>query len=71
TQIWIAISTYVLIAIVKKRLHLDHSMHEMLRVLNLNMFETTPIHLLLAISPAPDNSLLPSTQGNLFQSLGH
>ena len=71
TQIWIAISTYLLIAIVKKRLHLDHSLHEMLRVLNLNMFETTPIHLLLGIPPKQDNSLNPSTQGNLFQTLGH
>ena len=71
TQIWIAISTYLLIAIVKKRLHLDHSLHEMLRVLNLNMFETTPIYLLLGIPPKQDNSLNPSTQGNLFQTLGH
>ena len=71
TQIWIAISTYVLIAIVKKRLHLDHSLHEMLRVLNLSMFETTPIHLLLGVPPKQDNSLNPSTQGNLFQTLGH
>jgi len=43
TQIWTAIATYVLIAIVKKRLRLDHSLYEILRVLDLNMFETTPI----------------------------
>jgi hypothetical protein len=48
TQIWIAVSTYVLIAIVKKRLHLPHSLYEILQILSLTMFETTPINQLLA-----------------------
>jgi hypothetical protein len=39
TQIWIAISTYLLIAIAKKRLHLEHH--------SLSMFETIPINQLL------------------------
>jgi hypothetical protein len=48
TQIWIAISTYLLIAIAKKRLHLDHhSPYEILQVLSLSMFETIPINQLL------------------------
>ena len=48
TQIWIAISTYVLIAIAKKRLHLDHhSLYEILQILSLSMFETIPINQLL------------------------
>ena len=71
TQIWVAISTYVLIAIVKKRLHLNHSLHEILRVLNLNMFETTPIPTLLKPSFEPDQPALSPIQGNLFQTLGH
>ena len=71
TQVWIAISTYVLIAIVKKRLRLDHSLHEILRVLNLNMFETTPIPALLKPSFEPDQLLIHPTQGNLFPTLGH
>ncbi len=71
TQIWVAISTYLLIAIVKKRLHLDHSLHEILRVLNLNMFETTSIPDLLKPSFEPDPPLILPTQGNLFQTLGH
>jgi transposase len=58
TQIWVAISAYVLIAIVKKQLHLDHSLHEILRVLNLNMFETTPIKALLV--PALDDTKTPT-----------
>jgi hypothetical protein len=48
TQIWIAVCTYVLIAIVKKRLHLPHSLYEILQILSLTMFETTPINQLLA-----------------------
>ena len=39
--------TYVLIAIVKKRLHLPHSLYEILQILSLTMFETTPIDQLL------------------------
>jgi len=50
TQIWIAVATYVLIAIVKKRLHLPHSLYEILQILSLTMFETTPINQLLAPS---------------------
>ena len=55
TQIWIAISTYVLIAIAKKRLHLDdHSLYEILQILSLSMFETIPINQLLT-PPPPDS----------------
>ena len=43
TQIWIAVASYVLIAILKKRLGLDASLHEILQVLSLNLFEKTPI----------------------------
>jgi len=55
TQIWIAISTYLLIAIAKKRLHLDHhSLYEILQILSLSMFETIPINQLL--TPPSTNS---------------
>lgn len=47
TQIWCAISTYVLIAIAKKRLNLPHSLYEILRVLDLNLFESASITALL------------------------
>lgn len=47
TQIWIAVCTYVLIAIVKKRLHLPHSLYEILQILSLTMFETISINQLL------------------------
>ena len=43
TQIWIAISVYVLVAIARKRLHLEASLYTMLQVLSLTLFEKTPI----------------------------
>jgi hypothetical protein len=56
TQIWIAVATYVLIAIVKKRAMLPHSLYELLQILSLTMFETTPINQLLTPPPlSPDN----------------
>ncbi len=54
TQIWIAVCTYVLIAIIKKRLHLPHSLYEILQILSLTMFETTPINQLLT-QPSTDS----------------
>ena len=43
TQIWIAISIYVLVAIVKKRLNIQHSLYMILQVLSVTAFEKTPI----------------------------
>ena len=43
TQIWIAVSVYVLVAIVKKRLLLEASVHEILQVLSITLFEQVPI----------------------------
>ena len=57
TQIWIAVATYVLIAIVKKRAMLPHSLYELLQILSLSMFETTPINQLLTPDPSqPEES---------------
>jgi hypothetical protein len=53
TQIWIAVATYVLIAIVKKRAMLPHSLYELLQILSLTMFETAPTNQLLAPPPPP------------------
>ncbi len=43
TQIWIAISVYVLVAIVKKRLNLDGSLYRILQILSVSVFEKTPL----------------------------
>ena len=47
TQVWIAISAYVLVAIVKKRLAVDRSLTEILQILSITLFEKTPIFELL------------------------
>jgi len=49
TQIWIAISVYVLVAIVKKELKIERSLSEILQILSIGLFEKTP--LLQAFSP--------------------
>ena len=43
TQIWTAVSVYVLVAIVRKRLRLESSLYPILQVLSLTLFEKTPI----------------------------
>ena len=43
TQVWAALSVYVLVAIVKKQLGLDQSLHQILQILNATIFEKTPI----------------------------
>jgi len=48
SQIWIAVSVYVLVAIVKKRLKLPASLYQILQILSLTMFERTPLDQLLA-----------------------
>jgi hypothetical protein len=47
TQVWIAVATYLLIAIVRKRLKLDLSLHSMLQILSVTPFETIPLLQLL------------------------
>ena len=43
TQIWIAVSVYVLVAIVRKRLRLETSLYQILQILSVTLFEKTPI----------------------------
>ena len=43
TQLWIAVSVYVLVAIIKKRLRLDMSLYTILQILSVNVFERTPL----------------------------
>ena len=57
TQIWIAISVYLLVAILKKRLHLDLSLYTILQILSLTLFEKTSISQALAQPPRSVESL--------------
>jgi IS4 transposase len=54
TQIWIAVSVYVLVAIVRKRLGLDASLYQILQILSLSLFEKMPI--LQALQPSDSQS---------------
>ena len=53
TQIWTAIAVYLLVAILKKRLHLDASLYTILQILSLTLFEKMPIAKALAQLPPP------------------
>ena len=66
TQIWIAVSVYVLVAIVKKRLNLSASLYEILQILSLTMFERIPLDQLLNNIVTDDIQSLSSNQLNLF-----
>jgi hypothetical protein len=68
SQVWIAVSVYVLVAIVRKRLRLDASLYETLQILSLTMFETTPLHQLLTLDPPGPISLEFANQLKLFES---
>src|SRR5277367_3528604 len=67
TQIWIAVSVYVLVAIVKKRLNISASLYEMLQILSLTMFEKTSLNTLLETVGAAQNDDDFSNQLNLFK----
>jgi hypothetical protein len=62
TQIWSAIAVYLLVAILKKRLHLDSSLYTILQILSLMLFEKTPIR--QALSQPQPASELPITQNH-------
>ena len=66
TQIWIAVCTYVLVAIVRKRLKLEPSMHEILQILSLSLFEKTPLRELLTLSAQGLKQQLFTNQLNLL-----
>jgi len=66
TQVWIAVSTYVLVAIVKKRLRLTASLYEILQILSLTMFEQMPLDQLLTKTMPDENPLAGANQLNLF-----
>ena len=67
TQIWIAISVYVLIAIVKKRLNLKASLYELLQILSLTMFERTPLDQLFTSSAHASTDPQSLNQLTLFE----
>jgi hypothetical protein len=66
TQVWIAVSVYVLVAIVKKRLGLEASLHEILQVLSVTLFEQVPVLQALREVEPQEKSLTISNQLTLW-----
>ena len=64
TQIWCAVSTYVLIAIVKKELHLDASLYTLLQILSVSIFEKT--QLTCALQPDANRTIAPPADNQLM-----
>lgn len=72
SQIWIAISVYVLVAIIKKRLDLKIELYTILQILSLTLFEKIPLDQLLMISKNKSEVNEMTNQLNLFDlTLGH
>ena len=66
TQVWIAISVYVLVAILKKELRLERSLYEILQILSLTLFERVPLSQVVMAFPAQDLLDDPCNQLSLF-----
>ena len=66
SQIWIAMSVYVLVAIVKKRLNLDASLYTLLQILSLTLFEKMPLQQAFAGNDYENTEGVPRNQLNLF-----
>jgi transposase len=64
TQIWIAVSVYVLVAIVRKRMGLEASLYQILQILSVTLFEKTPI--LQALQASDSQSDLLDTRNQLI-----
>jgi hypothetical protein len=72
TQIWIAVSVYVLVAIIKKRLELPQSLYTILQVLSLTVFERMPLKQVLTDIDHTMQTIDAVNQLNLFnESSGH
>ena len=68
TQIWIAVSVYVLVAIVKKRLNLDASLYTLLQIFSVALFEKIPLNQdFLKSTDSPEDDMF-NNQLNLFDS---
>jgi len=67
TQVWIAVSVYVLVAILKKRLRLDVSLYTILQILSVTISEKTPLSLALSDSHMGYTEQIIANQLNLFE----
>jgi len=68
TQIWIAVSAYVLVAIMKKRLQIDMTLYTILQILSISLFEKKPIYQALTETDYSEKITSPYNQLKLFES---
>lgn len=68
TQIWIAISTYVLVAIMKKQMKIDLTLYTILQILSISLFEKKPIYQVLTENPYKNKIASGHIQLKLFES---
>ena len=66
TQVWIAVSVYVLVAIVRKELALEKSLYEILQILSITLFEKTPLLQAILHESLSDQTTLDRNQLSLF-----
>jgi len=69
SQIWIAISVYVLVAIIKKRLGLKENLYTILQILSLTLFEKAPLKQILTRGDYKVEDFINVNQLNLFDKL--
>jgi hypothetical protein len=67
TQIWIAITVYVLVAVIKKQLKIDLSLYTILQILSVTLFEKTPILEVLSVIQPQESGPEPGNQLTLFK----
>jgi hypothetical protein len=68
TQIWIAITVYLLVAIAKKRFYLPGSLYTILQIIEVNVFEKTPLNQVVNKALKQKTMTQDSNQLNLFDS---
>ena len=69
SQIWITVSVYVTITIIRKRLHIEECLHTILQILGLTLFENTTIKQLLSPEIMPIFIVHDSLQNTDYTSL--
>jgi hypothetical protein len=69
TQIWIAVSVYVIVAILKKQLQLPYSLYTILQVLSISVFERIPLYQLFTIANYKTDNSMSANQLNLFDEI--
>lgn len=67
TQIWIAVSVYLLVAIMKKRLNLQESLYTILQILSVTVFEKVPIYQLITERDCRQSNPSPRNQLKLYE----